>query len=261
MGYAIGCGIVKNKVFNKNSIVFIEKAKQRISFLKKEGFVVYDNWQRLRNKEKKSFDAIILAVKPNQIKNVINEIKTFTSKNLLFISIAAGIKIQQIATLLNKDQPIARVMPNTPCQIGHGMSVITYNKSVKKGQKLIVKKIFNSLGKVTELNNEDKMDLVTAISGSGPAYFCLLIEQMTNSSIKLGLSKEISNELSMQTALGTLLLLSIKNLSPALLREMVTSKKGTTEAALKTLNKLNFDKIIFKAIKAAMDRAKELGNE
>lgn len=261
MGYAIGCGIVKNKVLNKNSIVFLEKSKQRISFLKKEGFIVYNNWQRLRNKEKKSFGAITLAVKPNQIKDAINELKLLTSKNLLFISIAAGIKIQQISILLNKNQPIARVMPNTPCKIGQGMSVITYNKSVKREQKLIVKKIFNSLGKVTELNNEDKMDLVTALSGSGPAYFCLLIEQLTNSGIKLGLSEKVSHELSMQTALGTLLLLSEKKLSPTLLREMVTSKKGTTEAALKTLKKLNFDKIIFKAIKAAMDRAKELGNE
>ena len=150
-------------------------------------------------------------------------------------------------------------MPNTPCQIGEGISALTFNKSVTKERKNIVKQIFISIGKTVEVN-ESSLDVVTAVSGSGPAYFCYFVESMINSSKRLGLNQKLANELVLQTAKGTLLLLDKINLAPEKLRKSVTSKKGTTEAALKIFQKNNLDKIILSGIKAAKERSVELGN-
>ena len=253
MGYAIASGIIKNKIIPKSNIVFIENKPERINFLKKNKFTL-----QVGNLNKTNYSAIILAVKPTDISNAIKEIKPIINKNQLIISIAAGIKIQTISSLTSKAQPIVRIMPNTPCQIGSGISAITYSKNITNAQKNFVRKIFNSLGKIIELD-EAKFDLVTALSGSGPAYFCYFIEALADSAYKLGLQKTISNELVLQTALGTLMLLANGSLSPKLLREMVTSPKGTTEAALKTFDRLQLNTTIYKALKAARDRAIELG--
>ena len=149
-------------------------------------------------------------------------------------------------------------MPNTPCQIAEGISALTFNKSVTEKKKQTVRQIFTAIGKIIEVN-ENSFDLITAVSGSGPAYFCYFIESMIDSSKKLGLNQKLSGELVLQTAKGTILLLDKKNLSPDKLRKSVTSPKGTTESALKTFQKKALNKIIYSGMKAAKERAIELG--
>ena len=252
MGLAIASGIIKKGVLSKKNIFFVEKNPERVNYLKKKKYFISNNL----NKE--DIEAVILAVKPNDFNESMAALKKSIPKNTLVISILAGVKIKDIEQHLGKKQPIARVMPNTPCQIGEGISALTFNKNVTEKRKDTVRKIFTAIGKTVEVN-ENRLDIITAVSGSGPAYFCYFIESIVSAGNKLGLNQKLSNELVLQTAKGTLLLLSKNNLAPEKLRKSVTSKKGTTEAALKTFHKKSLGKIIFSGIQAAKERSIELG--
>lgn len=254
MGYAIACGITSKNTYKKDNIFFLETNAKRINFLRKDNYKIF---KTISSMPKCSFEAIILATKPNDIKTAAIEIKNQMSKNTLIISIAAGIKLKTLSSIFPQSQPIARVMPNTPCQIGKGISAITFNKLVSKDEKIIVKKIFSSIGKIIELK-EEKFDLVTAISGSGPAYFCYFIECLSKAATKEGINESLAQKMALETGIGTMLLLSKSGLHPKSLREKVTSKKGTTEAAIKTFEKLSLNKIVHNAVIAAKKRANEL---
>ena len=259
MGYAIASGISTKKVFKNKDIIILESNPKRISFLKGKKFKVFKDITDL--KSIKNIQTIIIAVKPKDINVLLSDLKPYISKNTLLLSIAAGIRISSIASILGQDTSIGRVMPNTPCQIGKGVNVLTFNKKVVPSQKKLTNKIFSAIGKTLELK-EEKFDLVTALSGSGPAYFCLLIESLTKSGIKLGLDKKTALELALQTGLGTFeMLLTLKELTPETLRQMVTSPNGTTHAAITTLQKNDFEEIVFKAIKSAKDRSIALGRK
>lgn len=257
MGYAIAYGIANEKVFKNKDITILESNSQRVRFLKSKKFTVFKDITDLKKTD--ALQTIIIAVKPKDISVLLSSLKPHISKKTLILSIAAGTKITTISNFLGKDKSIGRIMPNTPCQIGKGVNVLTFNKNTNKVQKNLANKIFSSIGRTLELK-EEKFDLVTALSGSGPAYFCYLIESLAESGNKLGLDRKVSLELALQTGLGTLEMLSrSKDLSPEKLRQMVTSPNGTTHAAITTLQKNNFEELIFKAIKAAKDRSIALG--
>lgn len=261
MGYAIAYGITKNGIYSKAEVIFLEKKQARIAFLRKGKYSVFSNLNEVIKKYHKNLETIIIAVKPADVSNTLAKLKKVLSEKTLVVSIAAGIRLQKLASLLSKNsknQPIARIMPNTPCQVQEGMNVITFNKHVSKKQRKQILEIFQAIGKTTELE-EDKFDLVTAISGSGPAYFCYLIECLVSTATKSGLNSKIAQELVLQTALGTMALLAKTNLTPKTLREYVTSPKGTTEAALQVFQKSNFYDIVYSAVRAAKERSKELG--
>ncbi|MBI3590154.1 MAG: pyrroline-5-carboxylate reductase [Candidatus Melainabacteria bacterium] len=258
MGFAIAHGITSKGIYKKRKIIFVETNLKRTKFLRKNKYQALNSLTIIIRKNK--FDAIILAVKPNEIHLVAKELKYLTPKSVAVVSIAAGITLKTLASLLPKGQPIARVMPNTPCQIGEGMSAIALNKYISKNQKSLIKNIFMSSGKIIELK-EQYFNVVTAISGSGPAYFCYLIEYLANSASKLGLNERLASEMVLQTGLGTMKLLSKNKISPTSLRKTVTSPKGTTEAALKVFEKNKLCDIIHSAVKAAKNRAVELNKQ
>lgn len=259
MGFAIASGIVSKNIYKKDDVIFIENKIKRIKLLKAYKYNVFNNLSTITTNNKKYIKVIILAVKPSDISKILPVLKALNFKGII-ISILAGIKIQSISSKLSKRQPIARVMPNTPCQVGEGMSVLTFNKYVTKSQKKLVENIFNSIGRTLKLN-EKYFDLVGAVNGSGPAYFCYLIESLIQGSSKLGLSKQNASKLVLQTALGTISLLNKKNITPEELRKGVTSKKGITEAALKVFKRMNFNNIVLKAISKAQHRSIELGRQ
>ncbi len=255
MGYAIAEGISSKGFLKKESISFIEKDLKRINFLKKKKFKIISSYKDLNIND---IETILIAVKPKDIHDLLNDLKKYIFQDTLILSIAAGIKIKKISSILKKN-PIGRIMPNTPCQIRKGISVITFSKNCKNSHKIITKNIFSSIGEVIELP-ENKLDIVTAISGSGPAYFAYLIEALTISGSKLGLDKKNSYALSLATGLGTLQMLNeINDLTAEKLREMVTSPNGTTHAAITSLQKNNFSNIIYRAIKSAKNRSIEMG--
>ena len=200
---------------------------------------------------------VILAVKPQNIKRVLDCLKGSITKKQLIISIAAGIPVKVIENKLGK-VPVVRVMPNTPLMVGKGMSVLFKGGYAKASHFKTAEKIFSEVGKVLSVKKESLMDAVTAVSGSGPAYVYLFIELLIKSARKLGLSKDSAKTLVYQTFDGALALLEKTGKEPDVLRKQVTSRGGTTEAAHKVFDKMGIDKIIHKALQSAHKRSKQL---
>jgi pyrroline-5-carboxylate reductase len=191
--------------------------------------------------------------------DALQGIKDAVGADTLIISIAAGVKVANIAAVLG-DTAIVRIMPNTPALIGEGASALFANDKAKPMLEE-AKLIFSAVGKTVVIENEDLIDAVTAVSGSGPAYYFLLMEEMIKAAVELGLPKTVAKDLVLQTAKGAGLLAAEADKtgeSPAELRRKVTSPGGTTEAALKVLAEGKFGPLIEAAVKKARDRSKEL---
>jgi pyrroline-5-carboxylate reductase len=202
----------------------------------------------------KKTDVVLLAMKPQDFANFALEHRSSFRPGQGVISILAGMTTEKIAKALGKKVTIVRAMPNLGAKVGQSMTVIS-GKS--KTALSFAETLFNGCGEVVTLP-EKMLDLVTAISGSGPAYFFNLMELLTDFGVKRGLSPKVAGVLAVQTGLGAALLAKGSEESCAELRQRVTSKKGTTEAALKTLKRGKFKEIFQRAIQAAMDRSVEL---
>ena len=216
-----------------------------------------------------SCEVIVLAVKPQLLKQVCQQLdlpsEAKQQSNSLFISIAAGIKSTDINRWLNEDQSIVRCMPNTPALLQCGASGLFANNLVSNEQKQQAEEIMEAVGIVIWVESEEQIDAVTAVSGSGPAYFFLMMEAMQKAGEELGLATDVAQKLVLQTALGAARMATENDLSPEELRQMVTSKGGTTEQAILSFQAANYQKIVLDALKAANDRsislADELGSE
>lgn len=208
----------------------------------------------------KNARVILLAVKPVDICAVIEDIKTVVKPGTLFISIAAGVKIQNLRRILGKNAVIVRAMPNTPTRIAKGITVWTTNGKASKDQIDYTKALFSVLGEQYFTENESLLDKVTAVSGSGPAYYFYFTEALIHAALKLGFNEQLSYALATKTFYGTAALMEHSGKKPEDLRKAVTSKKGTTEAAIGQMKEDNLEKIVEKAVYAAFRRAQELGN-
>jgi len=202
-------------------------------------------------------EVILLAVKPQDLEKVLSELKTSIKPDSLVISIAAGKTIKFIEENLGSKNPVIRVMPNTPALIGKGVSAIAAGTYTNAGHLEIANEIFASTGLVIQIP-EDKLNAVTALSGSGPAYFFNFIEAMVNAGVELGLTSEIATTLAIETISGSAAMLKESGLDAATLRTNVTSPNGTTAAALQVFSENSFENIILQAMSAAEKRAQEL---
>lgn len=203
-------------------------------------------------------DIVVLAVKPQQLRDLSIFLGSLLQKQLL-ISIAAGIRAKDIARWLGGYQSIIRVMPNTPAQIQLGVSALYAMPEVTQAQHFQAETILKAVGEILWLDEEAKMDAVTAISGSGPAYVFYFIEAMQQAALELGLNEEQAKTLSLQTFVGASKLAEQSHEPPATLRSQVTSKGGTTEQAILTMESAAVKSSIIKAAKAAAARSEELG--
>ncbi|MBI3592763.1 MAG: pyrroline-5-carboxylate reductase [Nitrospirae bacterium] len=209
------------------------------------------------NKEVASSCAItILAIKPQNMASVLDEIAGDITYEKTVVSIAAGISLSYLQSKL-KTKKLVRVMPNTPALVQEGMSVMSLCECFSDKDIAAVREIFMSVGRVLTLP-EKYINAVTALSGSGPAFVALFIEAMIDAGVKMGLRREHASELAIQTLIGTARLLDT-GMSPERLREMVTSPGGTTAAGLKAFEDRNFKNIVTDAMFAAQKRADELG--
>jgi len=204
-------------------------------------------------------EVIILAVKPQVFESVLVEIKPFIDKKKVVISIAAGITSEFIEKNLGEGVKVVRTMPNLPAQIGQGITAICRGKFATKTDIYWTKRILSSVGKV-EVVPEELINAITAVSGSGPAYFFLFVENYLKGAKALGLNEELSYSLILQTIKGSLALLENQKEGPHVLRQRVTSKGGTTSAALEVLmsGEFKYDKVFTRALKAAKKRAEDL---
>ena len=210
----------------------------------------------------KGADVVILAVKPNNILQTLTEIgDQIKQEGLLVITIAAGVRIHSLETVLGEDQPIVRVMPNTPALIQAGASSLYANKSVSEEHRELAEEIMRSVGLALWLDDEQLMDTVTALSGSGPAYFFLVMEVMEKAAVKLGLPQKQARLLTLETALGAAKMALESNVDVGTLRHHVTSPGGTTEQALKVLmDQGNIEQLFMDALRAAQIRSRELAD-
>ncbi len=255
MASALIVGLLKSQTIRSRDIYAFDINTERLQKIQKEhGInVLGDNSDVV-----KKSSIIILAVKPQNIKEVLEEIKTSISKDKRLCSIAAGISTRFIEEAIGKPISVVRVMPNTGALVGMAASGICKGRYTdEKGLKL-AREIFEAVGIVVTLDDESLMDTITAISGSGPAYVFYLVEALIQAGLSLGLSQDVSSLLASQTIVGAGHLLSESASTPEDLRRAVTSPGGTTEAAITLFEKKEFKNIIVEAVKAACRKAREL---
>lgn len=206
-------------------------------------------------------DAIVLAVKPQVLSVVLEEIGSLISHEQLVISIVAGIHTSQIAAQLKSNSPIVRTMPNTPALIGLGITGMFARVNCSLSQRELTQNLMESAGEVVWLDKESQLDVVTAVSGSGPAYFFYLVEALRDAGTRLGLPAEIAAKLSLYTAYGASAMAVQSDLDVTELRQRVTTPGGTTQAALEQLEAGQFLQLVDSAIEAATRRGQELSDD
>ena len=254
MTQAIINGLINNS-FEKNDIHVMEIDPAQRSKLQSELQITTSNAIDMGEPS-----IVILAVKPNQIQSVCKSIQSKINSHLI-ISIAAGVKIIKISDWLGGHSNIIRGMPNIGAKIQKGITALYADDNVSIKNKELTSNILKAIGKVIWVDNEGKMDAVTALSGSGPAYVFMFISALIEAGQKIGLTRGEAESLAYTTLHGSTLL-SEHNLADLdNLIKNVTSKGGTTEQGIKTLNENNFKKIILLATEAAFNRAKEIGSE
>jgi pyrroline-5-carboxylate reductase len=202
---------------------------------------------------------VVLAVKPQDFDDLLEEIDEELQSNQTVLSIAAAIPVSSIEGALSNDVPVVRAMPNAPSTVHEGMAGICAGAYAEEEHMALAEDVLSHVGQVVRVP-ERYMDAVTAVSGSGPAYFALLAEAMIEAGILLGLSREVSTQLVVQTMLGTATLLRDEKMHPVELREAVTSPGGTTIRAIQVLESAGVRAAFLNAIEAAMQRSKELAS-
>jgi len=207
-------------------------------------------------------DVVVLAVKPQNLADVAKHIAPLIQqKQSLVVSIAAGISQNSLTRWLGNDVAIVRCMPNTPALVLTGATALHANDQVTTEQRDLAENILRAVGLALWVEQESELDAVTAVSGSGPAYFFLLMEAMENAAVQLGLTEQTARLLVQQTALGAAKIALESSESPAQLRQRVTSPGGTTQRAIETFEQGGFTELVAKALHAARDRSIEMSKQ
>jgi len=266
MAQAIIRGLLekKSREFMRKNLRVVEINPQTRAKLKRLGIECFSEaWKAVRKD-----DVIIFAVKPQNMQEAANDLraKGYTSGlyplNQLIISIAAGVRLTDLMRWLKPTRRLIRAMPNTPALIDEGITALyPLPRYISKADRQKADAILSAVGRTVWVRNEDEMNAVTAISGSGPAYVFLFMEALEQAAIELKLPEDIAHELVLQTFIGASELAAKSSDSLAALRERVTSKGGTTEAALNSMAADRVKEAIVRAVKAAYERARELGEE
>ncbi len=205
---------------------------------------------------------IVLGVKPQMMQQVTLPLATVTQQHKpLIVSVAAGVTSNSIEQWLGGNLAVIRCMPNTPALIKIGASALCANERVSDAQKQIAEQMMQNTGIALWVESEQQLDIVTALSGSGPAYFFMLMESMINAAVSQGLAPDVAEQLALQTALGAASIAQQSDLTPAQLKQQVMSPKGTTEQAIFSFEKAGFSDIIKTGMQANTDRSKQLAKE
>ena len=252
MASAIAAGVVNKNIFSADEILASDISEDSLKYFQEAcgADICTDN-----SKVINECQTIILAVKPQVAEAVSSQLTV--KENSHIISIAAGLKIASLSDWLKTDK-ITRVMPNTPLMVGRGASAYCCSDSISKDEQLLVEKIFGSAGIIHKVEEND-IDAVTGVSGSGPAYVFEFIQALTNAGIENKLSPETALDLAVQTVAGAAEMVAQKMGTPDELRDAVTSPNGTTYAALQVMKKNDFRQLISDSVDAAVKRSIELG--
>lgn len=257
MGETLLNGMIKNNLVKKENLAGSnakEEHEHAKEISKKYGIKTYIN-----NKEMISGkDIIILAIKPQMMKKVLSDIKDMISEKQLIISIAAATSTRFIEDYLGGNIPVIRAMPNTPALINEGITVLCPGRFVDKKHIQITINIFGAVGLVEVIHREELMDVVTAVSGSGPAYAYIIIESLTEGGVRMGLPRELALKLTAQTLLGAAKMVLKTRMHPALLKDAVTTPAGVTVDGLMELEDGGIRVTLIKAVSRATEKSKEI---
>lgn len=259
MATAMVKGLLSASFIEAKNLMVSDVAADRLEWLKKEFKVkvTTDNRELVQKS-----DIIVLAVKPQAVKAVCRSIHEVVDESKLVISVAAGVPIHTIETLLNpeadKKVGVVRTMPNTPALVQAGVTALSASDHVSKTDLKIAHRIFEAVGRTVDVP-ESQLDAVTGLSGSGPAYIFMIIEALSDAGVKMGLSRDVANTLTLQTVLGSAKLAQESGRHPGELKDMVCSPGGTTISGLHTLEKGGLRTTLINAVEAATERSIELG--
>ena len=251
MATAIIKGLLRSGMFCKSCIFASEPNFETAQNLETElGINVFTDNKTVAQKA----DIILLAVKPFIVKSVLEEIKDVVDDSKLIISIAAGISSKRIEEMLGKKARVVKVMPNTPALLGCGATAVCKGENASSADFETSYKIFESVGKVV-VTNESDIDAITGVSGSGPAFYYLIINEIAKAGVKLGLDYKTALELSAQTALGAARMILETGVDPAQLIANVTTPGGTTAEGNKVLNESNISDILFETVQKTAEKS------
>jgi pyrroline-5-carboxylate reductase len=255
MGEALVKGLVEASVVSAGALMASDTRTDRLADLdRRYGIrVAKDNVELVRES-----DVVVLAVKPQIMTPVLKEIASSLSRRQLVISIAAGVATATIRTGLGKDVRLIRVMPNTPALVLEGATAIAKAHGLESGDLETAQEIFGAVGKVVVLD-EELMDAVTGLSGSGPAYVAVVIESLADGGVKMGLDRTTAMTLATQTVLGAAKLLLETGVHPGSLKDMVSSPGGTSITGIAALEEGGIRTTFIKAVERATLRSRELG--
>ncbi|WP_179884951.1 pyrroline-5-carboxylate reductase [Bacillus sp. AFS015802] len=254
MAHALMSGALKAGVLDKEEVYVTNRAnRERLEEITHEFCV--------RKGERDAvYDVIILAMKPKDFQEAAKSIRAFLSENTLVISVLAGITMEHISDKLSFNGAVARAMPNTSAAMGKSATAVSFNRHLSNSQKEWTKTLFQSVGTAAEIE-EEKLDLITALSGSGPAYIYYVAELLKDAAVELGLEENLAESLVTQTIAGASAMLRESGLDAQELRRNVTSAGGTTEAGIAALEEYQVRDAFFQCISSAKNRSQELGSE
>lgn len=261
MAESIIAGLLRDEVIPADNISASHPREERRAYLTgKYGIRVFESNPESVEAQTSDEALIVLCVKPQRLNGLLDELKGTVSSGQVVISIVAGARIAAISGALNTPL-VVRAMPNTPAQIGAGMTVWTASAETNEDQRTHAEQIFSALGKSLYVENENMVDMATSLSATGPTYIFMMMEALTDAGVHMGFSREISKELVQQTMLGSTLFAIDSHKHPAELRNMVTSPGGTSAAAIYEMEKGGLRTVLSKAVHAAYKRAVELGKK
>jgi len=267
----VGCGVMaesiiagllrKNLVKSEQIVASHPRENRREDLTAKYGIRVFErNDEAVENFRESENSTIALCVKPQRLDNVLRELKDSVAPNQVVLSIIAGAKIETLAEALSNEK-IVRAMPNTPSQIGAGITAWTCTLGVSDAERAQIKALLTALGKELYVETENMIDMATSLSATGPTYIFMVMEALTDAGVHLGFSREMSKELVQETMLGSVMFAMESHKHPAELRNMVTSPGGTSADAIYQMEKGGLRTVLSKAVYAAYQRAVALGGK
>lgn len=259
MAESMIAGLLREKIVGPRQIAASHpRAERRAELKKRYGIKMFAGNAAAAKAFRGPESSVLLCVKPQRMNGILTELAGAVAGDQLVISIVAGTPIDAISDALDS-KLVVRAMPNTPSQIGAGMTAWTCSDGVDAGHKEMVKVLLSALGKELFVETENMIDMATSLSATGPTYIFMVMEAMTDAGVHLGFSREVSKELVQQTMLGSVLFAMESHKHPAELRNMVTSPGGTSAEAIYQMEKGALRTVLSKAIYGAYKRAVELG--
>ncbi|WP_339324398.1 pyrroline-5-carboxylate reductase [Paenibacillus sp. FSL W8-0194] len=259
MAEAIVRGLIHKSVVQAADITMLNRSNtRRLDELQQKYGVNVSNDAEALPRILQNAPVIVLAMKPKDAAEALKQLGPLLSDDTLIVSVIAGLTIRTMQDLLGRKQPVARTMPNTSSSIGLGSTGIAYSKEITDKQRQTVMTLFGAVGTVT-IVEEEKLEILTGISGSGPAYIYYMMEAMMAAGIRGGLTPQQCRELTVQTVLGAARMVQVTGEEPAALRAKVTSPNGSTQAALEVLDKGDFFETVIAAVARCAERSREMG--